>query len=112
MKLITAYVSTVRIHWLAESLQDLGVKEMKVTEYFSPMSRISRMQLICTDDKVQDVIKTVHKTGTTGESADHLVHVGEFVDDPDLAQMPGSRISVLDFIEPESDGHLPHGGKE
>ncbi len=75
MKKITAYVNTTRVHWLVEELQALGVQEIEVTEYFKPLSQISRFELSCDDNLVEDVRTIVHKTGTCGQSADHAFFV-------------------------------------
>ena len=95
MKKITAYISTVRVHWLVEALKQLGINEIMVTEFFRPTSQISRMELYCDDSLVTEVRKTVHRLGTTGEIPDHDIIVSEF--DPDLpGQIPlGKRISRL-----------------
>lgn len=98
MKLVTAYVNTVRIHWLAESLEAIGIREMRVTEYFSPTSKISKLQLLCAEDLVDDVTRTVHTNGTAGEPVDHLVHVEEFEFDTSRTIPPGSWTSILDVV--------------
>ncbi|MFA4924526.1 MAG: hypothetical protein WC557_10070 [Ignavibacteriaceae bacterium] len=75
MKKITAYVNTTRVHWLVEELQTLGVQEIKVTEYFKPLSQISRFELSCDDHLVENVRAIVHKIGTCGQAADHAFFV-------------------------------------
>lgn len=96
MKKITAYINTVRVHWLVEELEALGIAEIMVTEYFSPSSRISRMELLSKDDVVERVRETVHRIGTTGAAADHCFFVEEY--DPGLpGQIPlGMRTSKLE----------------
>lgn len=90
MKKITAYINTVRVHWLVEELEAAGIKEMMVTEYFSPSSKISRMELFAEDDIEQTVRAIVHRVGTTGTAGDHGYFVEEY--DPKLpGQIPLSR---------------------
>lgn len=96
MKKITAYVNTVRVHWLVEELETAGIKEMMVTEYFSPSSKISRMELLAHDDTVETVREIIHRVGTTGEAGDHSLFIEEY--DPSLpGQIPlGKRTSKLE----------------
>lgn len=75
MKKITAYVNTTRVHWLVDELQALGVEEIEVTEYFKPLSQISRFELSCNDNIVEKIRAAVHKIGTCGSSADHAFFV-------------------------------------
>lgn len=75
MKKITAYVNTTRVHWLVEELQTLGIEEIMATEYFKPMSQISRLELSCEDHLVEDVRAIVHKIGSRGEAGDHAFFV-------------------------------------
>lgn len=96
MKKITAYVNTLRVHWLVEGLEALGVGEIMVTEYFSPTSRISRMELIAHDEDVAAVRDVVHRQGTLGLAGDHAFFVEDY--DPTLPdQIPlGKRTSKLE----------------
>ncbi len=75
MKKITAYVNTTRVHWLVEELQAMGIEEIEVTEYFKPLSQISRFELSCEDNLVEQVKAAVHKIGTCGQAIDHAVFV-------------------------------------
>jgi nitrogen regulatory protein PII len=96
MKKITAYVNTVRVHWLVEELDNAGINEIMVTEYFSPSSKISRMELLAEDNVAEIVRAIIHRVGTTGESGDHAYFVEEH--DPKLpGQIPlGKRTSKLE----------------
>lgn len=96
MKKITAYVNTLRVHWLVEELEAAGIKEIMVTEFFSPLSKISRMELACEDDKVETVRSIVHRIGTTEAAGDHLFVVTDF--DPNApSKLPiGRRMSRLE----------------
>jgi len=96
MKKITAYINTVRVHWLVEELEALGITEIMVTEYFSPSSKISRMELFARDDAVELVRESVHRVGTMGAAADHCFFIEEY--DPGLqSQIPmGKRTSKLE----------------
>ena len=58
MKKITAYVNTTRVHWLVEEL-----------------SQISRFELSCEDNLVENVRTVVHKIGTRGQVPDHAFFV-------------------------------------
>jgi hypothetical protein len=96
MKRITAYVNTLRVHWLVEALETIGVSEIMVTEYFSPMSRISRFELLCEDHAVEKVQSIIHRIGTTGIPVDHFFAVLDF--DPNApSKLPvGQRMSRLE----------------
>jgi len=96
MKKITAYINTVRVHWLVEELEAIAINEIMVTEYFSPTSKISRMELLAHDNVVEKVREIIHRVGTTGEAADHSLFIEEF--DPSLpSQIPlGQRASRLE----------------
>jgi hypothetical protein len=96
MKKITAYVNTLRVHWLVEELQAVGVKEIMVTEYFRPQSQISRLEFCCEDVEVEQMSGVIHRLGTTGKLPDHNLNVEEF--DPSLpSQFPiGKRASRLE----------------
>ncbi|MBI3111177.1 MAG: hypothetical protein HYZ01_06355 [Ignavibacteriales bacterium] len=96
MKKITAYVNTTRVHWLVEELEVLGIKEIMVTEYFSPSSRISRMELVARDDAVEQAREIIHRVGTNGVPGDHSLFIEEY--DPKLpGQIPlGKRTSRLE----------------
>jgi len=95
MKKITAYVNTMRVHWLVEELEAVGVTEIMVTEYFSPTSQISRMQLLCMDSRLEEVRSIIHKVGTTGSAGDHYIDVAEH-DNLNRAPFDATRMSVLD----------------
>lgn len=79
-----------------EELETTGIKEMMVTEYFSPSSKISRMELLAHDGTVETVREIIHRVGTTGEAGDHSLFVEEY--DPSLpSQIPlGKRTSKLE----------------
>lgn len=96
MKKVIAYVNTVRVHWLVEVLETTGIKEILVTEYFSPLSKISRCEFLCDDKRVDQVRDIVHRIGTSGNLMDHCFLVEDF--DPDLpSQIPlGKRVSKLE----------------
>ena len=82
MKSIKAGVNTTRVHWLVEELQSLGIQDIIVTEHFKPLSQISRMVLVCEDDKVAAVKKIIHKIGTCGNAVDHYVFVDDYINLP------------------------------
>jgi len=96
MKKIIAYINTVRVHWLVEELEAIGINEIMVTEYFSPSSKISRMELFAEDNLVAQVRNIIHRIGTTGEPGDHSFFIEEY--DPNLPeQIPlGRRTSKLE----------------
>ena len=85
MKKVIAYVNTVRVHWLVDELQKIGIDEIMVTEYFKPTSQISRLELRCGNLWVEKVRKIVHDVGTTGEAGDHYFEVKDLnPDDPSI----------------------------
>ena len=104
MKRVTAYVNTIRVHWLADELIAAGVKEIRVIEHFSPTSQISRLQLCCENDLVNKVREIIRRLGTTGAPPDYDLVVSEF--DPKApSQIPvGKRMSALE--EPQLAGRI------
>jgi hypothetical protein len=96
MKRVTAYVNTQRVYRLVEELQRLGVAEIMVTEYFRPLSQVSRMQLYCEDHDVVELRKCIRRLGSTGSLPDTDVNVSDF--DPELpSRIPvGERMSRLE----------------
>lgn len=78
MKRITAYVNTTRIHWLVEELQKIGIEEIMVSEFFRPDSQISEFEFFCSEDCIGEVKSIIHKIGTCGKAADHLIDVKEY----------------------------------
>ncbi len=95
-KKIIAYVNTVRVHWLVEELQAIGIKEIMVTEFFKPQSQISRLELVCAADAVEDVRRVIHQIGTNGGWPDHYIEIKDY--DPTEARHfpPGGRVSKLE----------------
>jgi len=94
MKKVTAYINTIRVHWLVEELEAIGIQEIMVIEFFSPLSKISRLQLLCGDEHVEAVRSIIHQIGTTGSSCDHCVLVSDYF--PNSLQPIGKRISPLE----------------
>ena len=96
MKKITAYVNTLRVHWLVEELEAIGIREIMVTEYFSPSSQISRLELCCEDQAAEKVRAIVHRVGTGGSPCDHFFEVTDF--DPNAtSKLPlGKRMTRLE----------------
>ena len=79
MKNITAYVNTLRVQHLMEELSALGVRELKVKDYFSPSPKISYMKLLCEDDKVEKVRSVIDRIGATGTACDHCFRVTDLI---------------------------------
>lgn len=73
MQIVTAHINTVRVHWLVEELQNKGIAEIKVTEYFRPNCQISKLEFLCEDKAREDIRALVHQLGTNGNSADHII---------------------------------------
>ena len=96
MKKIIAYVSTVRVHWLVEELQVIGIKEIMVTEYFAPVSQISRLELLCQENAVEDVRRVIHKLGTNGTCPDHFLEVKDYNPNEPSHFPLGRRLSRLE----------------
>jgi len=74
---IVAYVNTRRVHWLVESLQMIGVNDIVVTEYFKPMSQISRFELLCDGGDTERIKEIIHRIGTTGYPGDHFLDISD-----------------------------------
>ena len=77
IKKVTAYVNTIRIHWLVEELQKIGINEIMVSEFFRPNCQISKFEFFCSEALIDEVKSIVHKIGTCGNAADHLFIVSE-----------------------------------
>lgn len=96
MKIITAYVNTTRIHWLVEKLQEIGIQEIMVTEFFRMTSQISRLICFCHDYQIDEVRVIVHRYGTIGSPPNHYFHTADF-DSTALHELPvGQRMSLLE----------------
>lgn len=85
-------MNTVRVHWLVDELEAIGLREIIAAEYFTPLSQISRLALLREDNLVEDARRIVHKVGTTGTYPHHLFEVSDF-SITELSDLPlGSRI--------------------
>lgn len=104
MKRVTAYVNTTRVHWLAEELVASGVKQIRVVEHFSPTSQISRLQLCCEEDLVDEAKRVIRRLGSTGSPPDFDMVVSEFQPDAPGRIPVGQRMSVLE--EPQLARHI------
>ena len=102
MKKITAYVNTLRVHWLVEKLQEIGIEEIVVTEHFKPLSQISRMILQCKDDEVDGVREIIHRYGSTGKLPDHAIHVDHVKSRQPSQFLLGRRLSYLEELRIKS----------
>ena len=86
MKRVTTYISPIRVHWLIGELGSTGIKEIKVVEYFKPLSKVSRIDLLCDETVVDYVCRIIHEVGTKDGLPDHLVFVNDFhARSPDLS---------------------------
>lgn len=96
MKRVVAYVNTLRVHWLVEELQKIGISEIMVMEYFAPLSQISRFEFLCEEAMVESMQSIVHRIGTAGNPPDHFVDVTDF-DQRAFDDVPlGRRICILE----------------
>ncbi len=96
MKRITTYVSPMRVHWLIGELGSTGIKEIKVVEFFKPLSQISRIDLLCDEQVVDSVCRIIHEVGTTGGLPDHLVFVNDFLPRRVEDTLIGKKMGELD----------------
>ncbi len=99
MKKIIAYVNTMRVHPLVEELGKNGIRQMIVTEYFTPLSCISRIIFLCDEDSLERAREIIRRIGTSGNPSDHLIVVLDF--DPLTADssLSGPRIHRLEEEE-------------
>ena len=79
-----------------EELQRIGIGEIMVTEYFKPMSQISRLELCCEDVQVETTREIIHRVGTTGMLPDHSIDVSDFDPNRPSVLPLGKRISKLE----------------
>lgn len=86
----------MRVHWLIGELSTTGIKEIKVVEYFKPLSQISRIDLLCDEQVVDSVCRVIHEVGTTGGLPDHLVFVNDFRPRPAEHSSIGRKMGELD----------------
>jgi len=96
MKKITVYVNTNRVHWLVEELGLAGIGEIMVTEYFSPTSVISKMEMLCEDAQIERARAIVHRLGTTGSPCDHFFSVSNHEPYKPASLPLGRRMSPLE----------------
>lgn len=99
MKKIIAYVNTMRVHPLVEELGKNGIRQMIVTEYFTPLSRISRFIFLCTEDSIDIVREIIRRIGTSGNPSDHMVEVQDFDPRTSDSSLSGPRIHRLEEEE-------------
>ncbi len=96
MKRVTTYISPIRVHWLVGELGSTGIKEIKVVEYFKPLSQVARIDFLCDETVVDYVCRIIHEVGTTGGLPDHLVSVNDFQPRPADYSTVGRRMGELD----------------
>ena len=97
MKKVIAYVHSLRVHWLVEELEGIGIKEIMVTEYFNERGQISRFEFLCEEDQVEQARSIVHRIGSNGSPSDHFIEIHEFSRSPVSADGPlRQRISRLE----------------
>ena len=99
MKKIIAYVNTMRVHLLVEELEKNGIRQMVVTEYFTPLSRISRFIFLCGEDSVEKAREIIRRIGTSGNPSDHMVEVQDFDPRTSDSYLSGLRIHRLEEEE-------------
>jgi len=80
MKKVIAYVNNYKVHLLVQELQKIGIDEIIVTEYFKPRKKISRLELRCGNNWVEQVRNIVHKNGTADNMNDNYFEVKELDD--------------------------------
>ena len=78
---VIAYVNTLRVQPLVHELQKIGIDEIMVTEYFKPISQISRLELRCGNNWVEQVRRLIYEIGTSSEAADHYFDVKDLSSD-------------------------------
>ncbi len=89
MKRVASYIDTLRVHWIADELQQIAVEEIMVTEYFKPLSRVSRLQVLCEDDVVEKVREIIFRRGCVGNRHPYYVEVSDFHES--LSTDPGAK---------------------
>ncbi|MBK6912473.1 MAG: hypothetical protein IPJ03_19080 [Ignavibacteriales bacterium] len=89
MKKVTAHINTIRVHWIVEELQKIGVQEIMVTEYFRPNCQISKVEFLCEDHDVNEIRDVIHTAGTIGISVDHSI---------DICEIEGKVKSIFPFV--------------
>lgn len=84
MKKITAIVRTTSLEKIVESLGEIGVKSMTIVEVmgigeqvqlYKPYTIHNRIDIILSDDMVEEVSKTILKHAHTGMSGDGIIAV-------------------------------------
>jgi len=96
MKRITTYISPIRVHWLIGELGSVGIKEIKVVEYFKPKSQVARVDLLCEEMVVEKICHTIHEVGTTGGLPDHMLFVKDFEPKQVDSAILGRRMGEID----------------
>ncbi|HEY4644233.1 MAG TPA: hypothetical protein VI932_10055 [Bacteroidota bacterium] len=99
MKKIIAYVNTLRVHPLVEALGKSGIRQMVVTEYFTPYSRISRFIFLCDEQSIESTREIVRRIGTSGSPSDHFFEVQDFDPAASDASLSGPLIHRLEEEE-------------
>jgi len=78
MKKIIAYVRPLRVQPLVQELQRAEISEIMVTEYFSPLSQVSRFVFVCDDGILERIRQIIRLVGTGGDPTDYFVDVSEY----------------------------------
>ncbi len=68
MKLVTAYINNLRVHWAVEELEGAGISEILVTELFRKTSTVARLEFFCDDRLVGPVTRIIQTVGTDGDT--------------------------------------------
>lgn len=82
MKKIIAYMNTASVQPLVEGLGRTGIRTMVVTEYYTPLSRVSRFIILCEDAMVGEPEGILRRTGARGDPPGRYIEVQDF--DPRL----------------------------
>ncbi len=68
MKLVTAYINNLRVHWTVEELEGAGISEILVTELFRKTSTVARLEFLCDFRLVESVTAIIQRVGTDGDT--------------------------------------------
>ena len=97
LKRVTAYIDTLRVHWLSQAMADLDVEEIMVTEYFKPLSQTSRIQVLCNESLASAIVAVIREVGCSSRPGPIFVEVSDFI----VQDQPSGRFRCrLELPEP------------
>lgn len=84
MKNITAIARTICLEKIVKHLEDAGIRSMTISEVkgigeqvqlFKPYTIHNRIEILISDEKVEEVVKVILENSSTGQPGDGIISV-------------------------------------